>query len=146
MSAYVDGELSGEQMLSIREHLKSCPECEACEQIERRLKRLMGSLTACPPQEDFESRLVESVITKPRQRREKRRFGWTLVASGMAAAVATILFLRVQAWNSDQPDIQNNSSTTASVVSNDQATFSASDPIGGQAPLPVAYGNEETSR
>lgn len=147
LSAYIDSELSGNEMLSIREHLRACPDCAAAEHAERSTKSLLSSMMSHAPSQNLEERLVDTILTKPRKAADRRRFGWKVVSCGLAAAAATVLFLRVQEWNT--PDERVTVATvpnSASVVSNDQAAFSASDPIGGQAPLPVAYGNEETSR
>jgi len=147
LSAYIDAELSGDEMLSIREHLRACPDCAAVEHAERSTKSLLSSMKSHDPSEYLEERLVNSVLTKPRRAAERRKFGWKVLSCGLAVATATVLLLRVQEWNTPQARVTASVvPNSATVVSHDQAAFSASDPIGGQAPLPVAYGNEETSR
>lgn len=52
ISAYVDGELTGEEMLAIRRHLSECDECaEECESIRLTKQALVNLRTAVPRRE-----------------------------------------------------------------------------------------------
>ncbi|MCE5313419.1 MAG: anti-sigma factor [Armatimonadota bacterium] len=58
MSAYVDGELTGLEMLEIRRHLGECPDCaEECESI-RFTKKMVLRLATVKPREDFAASII----------------------------------------------------------------------------------------
>lgn len=60
MSAYVDGELTGEQMLAIRRHLGTCSDCAEEHQSVLLTKRAVGSLITMRPRRDF----VADILTQ----------------------------------------------------------------------------------
>ena len=62
LSCYVDGELTGREMLVIREHLAGCAECDRQVQQYARLKQLLGSLVAPEARPGFEDELVGLVL------------------------------------------------------------------------------------
>lgn len=90
LSAYIDGELSGYEMLAIRSHVHDCAEC-SCELEElRRLKCLIGSLPESDPDEEFVLRLkarVRGVSALP------RRPSPVYMLSGLAFTAALALTL-----------------------------------------------------
>jgi|YNPNPStandDraft_1061719.scaffolds.fasta_scaffold17559_2 anti-sigma factor RsiW len=71
ISAYVDGELSGAEMLAIRRHLSECAECAEEYESIRLVKQAVSRLRAVVPRKDFvaavASRLDEARLT-PYQR------------------------------------------------------------------------------
>lgn len=58
MSAYVDGELTGEEMLAIRRHLSECPECAEEHETVLITKRAVASLAVVRPREDFAASIL----------------------------------------------------------------------------------------
>ncbi|MEI6913979.1 MAG: anti-sigma factor [Armatimonadota bacterium] len=61
ISAYLDGELSGADMMLVREHIRSCKACEADLESEKRVKRVLGGLNPVKPSAGFEARLLGSL-------------------------------------------------------------------------------------
>ncbi len=61
ISAYLDGELPGSEMLAIREHLRSCQRCSAEMEDIRQVKAAMARLTPVRPAADLEARLLAAV-------------------------------------------------------------------------------------
>lgn len=63
LSAYLDAELAGAEMLDIRDHLSRCPFCAREYEGLRQTKRLLGALALRMPEvgTDFEARLRQSV-------------------------------------------------------------------------------------
>jgi anti-sigma factor RsiW len=59
MSAYVDGELTGVEMLEIRRHLNECTECAEEYESTRFTKQMIFRLATVKPRED----LVTSILT-----------------------------------------------------------------------------------
>jgi anti-sigma factor RsiW len=70
ISAYIDGELTGTEMLAIRRHLSECADCAQEYESMRSLKEAMSRLRTVMPRKDF----VADIFTKvqeqhvPRQR------------------------------------------------------------------------------
>ncbi len=60
-SAYVDGELSGVEMLEIRNHLRSCPACQQEIESIRGLKTAMSRLQPVRASAGAEARLIERI-------------------------------------------------------------------------------------
>jgi len=58
LSAYLDAELTGAEMLEIRAHLDRCPACQAEHQALRQTKHLLSSLALRAPRAEFESLLL----------------------------------------------------------------------------------------
>lgn len=91
LSAYLDGELSGQESLQMRDHLSHCRECQAEELQLRTLKQMLRGLPLYEPTEGFEDRLVSQVMrTSERKRRFTLSFGPSLRFAGGLAAVAII--------------------------------------------------------
>jgi anti-sigma factor RsiW len=60
MSAYVDGELTGADMLGIRRHLSECDDCAQEHESTRSVKQAMSRLRTVAPRKDF----AESILAK----------------------------------------------------------------------------------
>lgn len=94
LSAYLDRELSGEEMIDVRAHLVRCPECQDEEQSLRSLKRLLCGLEAPDPAPDFQARLLARVHKGSRGSvRERLRPSVSLFAGVAAGAMAITLAL-----------------------------------------------------
>ena len=61
LSAYLDAELTGSEMLEIRAHLDGCPACRAEHRTLRETKHLLASLALQTPRQDFEPLLRAQV-------------------------------------------------------------------------------------
>lgn len=61
LSAYLDAEMTGEEMLAIRRHLDECPSCRAEHQSLRDTKHLLSSLALRAPASGFERHLRAEV-------------------------------------------------------------------------------------
>ena len=57
MSAYVDGELTGEEMLAIRRHMSECEECAEEHKLTRMTKLALANLRTAAPRKDL-ARLI----------------------------------------------------------------------------------------
>src|SRR6478672_5724287 len=73
LSAYLDGELSFEEVRQLREHLASCERCSADLEAYRGIDQSLERLERTPPPSD----LRRSVFGKLEARRQARaRLGW----------------------------------------------------------------------
>jgi anti-sigma factor RsiW len=91
MSAYVDGELTGTEMLAIRRHLSQCAECADEYESTRLVKQAVARLRTVAPRMDFAAatmgRLEDARVT-PYQ----RLAAWALrFAHGKLSPVAAAL-------------------------------------------------------
>lgn len=58
ISAYVDSELPGVEMLALREHLRDCPECSAEHEYTLKVKRAFGGLRPTTPTPGLTDRII----------------------------------------------------------------------------------------
>lgn len=65
LSAYMDGELSGEEMMAVRSHIRSCPACENELEGLRALKGVIGQLQRVQPDAGLEARLLAALPPAP---------------------------------------------------------------------------------
>lgn len=100
MSAYVDCELSGLEMLAIRQHLSECPECNSEFQSLFQVKRALGRLSSRHPRPDLADRICRrlDLVQRPLPWQKQvlhslrdhvhslhPRFGWAAVCLGLLA-------------------------------------------------------------
>jgi len=98
LSAYLDGELTGMEMLQLRSHLHDCRCCAAEVDEVRRLKSILNSLPEEEPDLEFQARLKDKVFSAQKQPAITTRASLTLI-SGFAFATALsmgLLFLQRQ--------------------------------------------------
>ena len=91
LSAYLDGELAGFDMLDIRSHLHRCRACELEYDELRRLKRLMANFPDTDPGVDF-ARELKNKVFQPSGRRSPGRVPVAMI-SGLAFAAALLVSL-----------------------------------------------------
>jgi anti-sigma factor RsiW len=71
MSAFVDGELTGTEMLAIRRHISDCPDCAAEYESLKMTKLALARLRTVVPREDFAASIIRRLdeqIIPPYQR------------------------------------------------------------------------------
>ncbi|MCW5941868.1 MAG: zf-HC2 domain-containing protein [Fimbriimonadaceae bacterium] len=90
LSAYVDGELTGSEMIRVREHVGRCPVCRDELEGLRGLKRALGAMSVPVPPPSLGERILGSVREEARLREERSiRLRWRAVA-GLAAGAAVL--------------------------------------------------------
>lgn len=67
LSAYIDAELTGEEMLAVRSHLGYCPDCHMEHEALLQTKRLLTSLAMRTPRAELESLLVMEIERESRR-------------------------------------------------------------------------------
>jgi anti-sigma factor RsiW len=95
LSAYLDAELTGEQMIKVRRHLQECPTCAEEAESVKTLLSALGSMKMEQPPAGFEQRLMASLPADRKPIKVKRIavFGLAAASSLAAAAAATAFFL-----------------------------------------------------
>lgn len=148
ISEYLDNELTGEQMLEVRHHLRECENCRREVESLRSVKKSLQQMKSIAPNADFEQRLFATVCNAKAEPR-KRSFR-PAIAIGVAASAAIIAsalyFTRVQYVN-EKGEIVRAGKPVAETVSvqdfeSDQSAFASSDPFGGFA-APINVRNNE---
>ena len=134
LSAYVDRELSGDQMIALRSHIERCPECKAEYESLTSLKTALAALPMHEPPKGLDQDVIRMVRRlEPAQAR--MRLSWTLLAAAsVAAAALAVLTFNVFFGSTSVPDVDEavaefDAGTDGAVVHPD---------FGGHAPiLPV---------
>jgi anti-sigma factor RsiW len=140
LSAYLDRELAGDELLQLRSHLSRCDECRAEEQALRDLKLVLGNMSAPEPSADFADRLCATVL-KQKADRPAWTFGRSALAFGSVAAcsmMATLMFLNAAGAGSaggvaSQPPVKD----LAFEVQRDQVFSVGFDPTEGAPVISV---------
>ncbi len=89
LDAYLDGELSEEQLRSFDAHVRSCTSCSADALARIQLKRtIQAAGKRYIPNADFRRRMQQSIAPKPQR---SFRLGWIVAAATVAIVVAGAL-------------------------------------------------------
>jgi predicted anti-sigma-YlaC factor YlaD len=95
LSAYLDREIAGDEMLAIRAHLHDCAECREEAEALKTLKRMLTASPVPEPPADLADRLCATVFaTRPAdvERRERRvTLRVSLLTFGSVAALSMAL-------------------------------------------------------
>lgn len=141
LSAYLDGELCGSEMLQLRSHLHTCATCSQELEALRTTRRLIGALPEPEPDDEFCARLMAKVLEHKSANRSRVPWGHVALVSSLAAACAIALVMR--SGRNQQLPAQPNSESLAFDVQRDQAYMSGSDPLGTRSPIITAsYGSK----
>lgn len=139
LSAYIDGELAGSEMLAIRSHVGRCRDCGQEETELRAFKRALGSMPSIAPSEGFEDRLLRAVRTSELGAPAwgGLRFAPYVAALGVLVLLVTVVDIR------PKPEQRAQSKPAAAQsfeLSRDQAYVAGTDPLGvGPVAIPVSY-------
>jgi len=102
LSAYLDAELTGSEMLEIGEHLEGCAACRTEYQTLRETKHLLAALALQGPREEFEA-LLRAEVARAASPAIRWLPGWLLAWQGGALSLprprplTTAAFLSVAA-------------------------------------------------
>lgn len=140
ISAYLDEELSGRQMIALRRHLDDCPECAEELKCVESVKQLLGYEQIPAPSDGFEDRLVERVLAAGAAK-DRARVGW-IALTGVAAASMLGAALVLNALHGAQPAPPTSHSDEAMyrMVERDRAFSASTDPLVGSPVVPVTFG------
>lgn len=138
LSAYIDRELTGTEMLSVRAHLSVCEMCRIEEDGLRRLKQVLLASPAPEPPADLADRLTAAILSDRKEVRERVPFRVPAFAfAGVAACSMAATFLvisMVQPRESKSPTAtarRHSPTGLAFDVQRDQAQMIGSDPTSG---------------
>jgi anti-sigma factor RsiW len=90
LSAYLDRELPGAQMIEVRAHVERCDACAAELESLRSVKSGLGALAVCEPREGLAEDVLRLATAADRAPRVP--VGLLLATSAAAVALALVLF------------------------------------------------------
>lgn len=137
LSAYIDRELSGHQMLAMRQHLASCRVCAHEFEMLREVKQFVGTISVPEPSEQLLGKLQASISSTSRVPESSRLRSRFMLASTIAAAIAGAVLL--QRYTNSGHGTTATSEVARFDVNMDQAY--AAEPTLEPAPI-VVVGNE----
>lgn len=87
LSAYIDGELTGQEMLGLRDHLSRCRECRDEHYSLKTMKYLLSSLPEKEPRPEWVAYLAESVARPAPSMSDRLRGQWERSWDAFATAL-----------------------------------------------------------
>ena len=104
LSAYLDRELSGEESLAIREHLRHCPSCAQEMEDLRAVKSVAMRMAPVEPSDDLLAKMKAS-ITEPEPKRVFPLRQVAMISAVAAASAALTLSLLNSASQTTSPQV-----------------------------------------
>ncbi|HVT13961.1 MAG TPA: zf-HC2 domain-containing protein [Fimbriimonadaceae bacterium] len=136
LSAYLDEELAGREMIEIREHLRDCRECEEELRCVQGVKRLLGGSAVPEPSQDFEDRLVSRVLAATDSAAESRKISF-IALTGIAAASMLATLILLNSMRGPNPQVADQKETMPyDFIQRDRSFDASTDPLSGS---PVVY-------
>lgn len=137
LSAYVDRELTGTEMLAVRAHLSVCELCRIEEEGLREIKQILTATPIPEPPADFADRLVAAMRAEVQPEPVRPRFrlsnlGYVGIAAfSMAATYMVITLVQPRPTPNSATARKDQSSGVAFEVQRDQAMMVGTDATGG---------------
>lgn len=139
LSAYLDEELTGREMLELRAHLGECGDCSEELKCVEAVRRLLGGSPVPEPSADFEDRLVSSVLSATQPRSDQKKISFVaLTAIAAASMLGTLVLLNSMKREPDSVVQQNN--IPYDLIQQDRAFGASTSPFTAS---PVVSRNEQ---
>ena len=90
LDAYVDGELTPEEMAEVQAHLDRCPECQAYVEDALAMRAAFPTEDSLPLPEDFTKHVMEAVAKHPQSRPKKQPWGKLAAAAACLAVLVLV--------------------------------------------------------
>ncbi|MBZ0214549.1 MAG: zf-HC2 domain-containing protein [Nitrospirae bacterium] len=135
MSAYVDEELTGVEMMEVRSHAYSCRNCGHELEEMARLKRLLSEMPPPEPSEYMAEKIMASVRASDHVVHPRLQVRWTVLAGGVAAIAAGYAIATVYRTTADPMQTVDRIEPTID-LRQDRAYAVGGDPFAG-APMVV---------
>ncbi len=130
LSAYLDEELSGREMLDIREHLHQCEACAEEVRCVQAVKRILSAAPVPEPSADFENRLVSRVLQAVPATAQPKRLS-VVALTGIAAASMLATMLLLNTMHRESPVVDPHDSIATDLLRRDRMYDVSSDPFSG---------------
>lgn len=137
LNAYLDGELSGNTMISVRRHVEDCDVCRAELEAMRQVKSMLANLSEPEPSPEFAARLHDAVFTPRSPFRFQTTWRW---ASLGAAVTALGLFWAMRSGEAPSSTVVAGGRAIPGEIARDQAFSAGGDVLNGQFPvMPISH-------
>lgn len=104
MAGYVDGELSGDEMLAVRRHVEGCSACRQQFEHDRGIKLAVATLPEREASAEFETRLI-AAVRQASAKKSAPAVTWPTSRMAFAlAAAAVAMFCVMMLRGSDSPE------------------------------------------
>ena len=90
LDAFVDGELTSEEMISVQSHLDECPECRAYVDDALAIRASFPTEDDLPLPADFTENVMRSVAKAPQSRPKRQPWGKLAVAAACLAVIVLV--------------------------------------------------------
>ena len=137
ISSYIDGELRGADMIMVRNHINTCPECSEVAEQHRYVKMAIAGMADPIPDSGFEARLKNAVYESAKSSRKySPRRKVALAFAGMSAVVAIVAIAQMSKPTSSVASQRS----VPYEIARDQAYATGGDGLSGHFPImPVSY-------
>ena len=129
LSAYLDDELSGREMLDIREHLSECAACAEELQCIESVKRMLGGTPVPEPSDDFEERLVSHVLCAAAPAANNNRRASIMALTGIAAVSMLLTMLVLNSLRAENPVAEQRDAVPYDLMERNRAFEASGDPL-----------------
>ncbi len=140
LSAYLDHELTGRQMIAMREHLNTCEACRQEMEALRRVSELFVEVEAGDAPDGLDDRILRAVQVSAEQKPKRAASMMIVTASAAAACFAAYIVSSVFTPMKETPPTQV---STGFDLSADQAYQISSDPFSSHVPVALPAGHSQ---
>ena len=128
LSAYLDRELGGDELLQMRAHLSMCTECRTEAEGLRSLRALLGGMAVPEPPTDFAARLTANVL---KQKVEEPRRAYRSSALMFAGVTAYSMVITLAVYGM----VRHNGPTGPTSGMDKAGILTIDDSFGNNAPI-----------
>jgi anti-sigma factor RsiW len=129
LSAYLDDELTGREMIEIREHVSACPVCTEELECVQAVKRILCATPVAEPSSDFEDRLVAHVLSASPAPLQKKISLMALTGIAAASMLGTMLLLN--SMHGENAVVDQRDNMAFDLVERSRAFDASADPMSG---------------
>jgi anti-sigma factor RsiW len=128
LSAYLDRELGGDELLQMRAHLSMCLECRSEAEGLRSLRALLGGMPVPEPPTDFAAKLTANVL---RQKTEEPKRAFRASALMFAGVTACSMIVTLAVYGM----VSHGSPTTSPSGTQESGMLTIDNSFGNTAPV-----------
>ncbi|MFD1179151.1 zf-HC2 domain-containing protein [Paenibacillus puldeungensis] len=144
MHEYLDGELSGDQTVLLKQHLEGCPECQMeFKQLEQTEMMLFATIkhTNLSAPDELVNRIISQIPNKPKQQAWIKWIRRHPALTAAAMFLLVMLFSSVSMWDRNDQLVVKGTDLDQVIINGDTVTVPSNSKIAGN--LTVENGKAE---